>query len=64
MEYLTPLSVYISQNELVLNDVFELGIQILDALEICHENGVMHRDIKEENIFRNEKEFINWEISE
>lgn len=55
MEYLTPLSVYISQNELVLNDVFELGIQILDALEICHENGVMHRDIKEENIFRNEK---------
>lgn len=55
MEYLTPLSVYISQNELVLNDVFELGIQILDALEICHENGIMHRDIKEENIFRNEK---------
>lgn len=55
MEYLTPLSIYISQNELVLNNVFDLGIQILDALEICHENGVMHRDIKEENIFRNEK---------
>lgn len=55
MEYLTPLSLYISQNDLVLNDVFELGTQILDALEICHKNGVMHRDIKEENIFRNEK---------
>lgn len=51
MEYLTPLSKYIENNDLTLEEVFDCGLQILDALEVCHKNHIIHRDVKEENIF-------------
>lgn len=51
MEYLTPLDVYIQQHDFTVDDVVELGLSILDALQVCHENSVIHRDIKDENIF-------------
>lgn len=51
MEYLTPLSDYIGENDFTTEDVLNLGIQILDALEVCHKSHIIHRDVKEDNIF-------------
>ena len=54
MEYLTPLSRHIRQNGMTVGDVIRLGINMCDALSLCHDNGIMHRDIKEANIFISE----------
>lgn len=54
MEYLTSLDRYIRQNGMTVGDVIRLGMNMCDALSLCHDNGVMHRDIKEANIFVSE----------
>lgn len=51
MEYLTPLTTYIRNREIKVKDAIELGIQLLSALELCHSNKIIHRDIKDDNIF-------------
>ena len=54
MEYLTPLEDYISQKPFLISDIGKLGEDILRGLISCHENGVIHRDIKDDNIFVSE----------
>jgi serine/threonine protein kinase len=51
MEYLTPLSDYIVSHDLMVKDAIKLGTDILSALQMCHENDIIHRDIKDANIF-------------
>lgn len=51
MEYLTPLNRHIRQKGMTLGDIIKLGLNMCDALALCHSSGVMHRDIKEANIF-------------
>lgn len=51
MEMLTPLDKWLSENNMTVGDGIEIGISIANALKICHENKVMHRDIKLNNIF-------------
>ena len=36
---------------LPLSDVFEVGEQLLDVLASAHEKGIVHRDIKPDNLF-------------
>ncbi len=51
MEYLTPLTAYIAQNDITVRDVAAIGIDICKALEVCEKEKIIHRDIKPENIF-------------
>lgn len=55
MEYLTPLEDYIQSQEFLVRDVVRLGLDVLYGLQSCHNNGVIHRDIKDDNIFVTEK---------
>lgn len=55
MEYLTPLEDYIHSQDFLVRDVVRLGLDVLYGLQSCHNNGVIHRDIKDDNIFVSEK---------
>lgn len=54
MEYVEPLSNYLTKNQLTMREVVTLGIDLCTALDICSKRGVIHRDIKDENIFIND----------
>lgn len=55
MELLTSLPNYYNQkNGLEEAEVIKLGIDICKALELCGRKGIVHRDIKPQNIFVNE----------
>ncbi|MBE6574733.1 MAG: serine/threonine-protein kinase [Ruminococcaceae bacterium] len=51
MEYLTPLPDYFTGRSFTVRDVIRLGKDILAALISCHEKNIIHRDIKDDNIF-------------
>ena len=55
MEYLTPLEDYIQGRDFLVRDVIKLATDVLNGLQACHNNGVIHRDIKDDNIFVSEK---------
>lgn len=55
MEYLTPLEDYIQSEDFLVRDVVRLGLDVLCGLKSCHDNGVIHRDIKDDNIFISDK---------
>lgn len=51
MEYLTPFDDFIFNNQLKVSDVVKMGKDILAALVSCHSQNIIHRDIKDDNIF-------------
>ena len=51
MEFLTPFTDYIENKSFTVHDVITLGKDILTALMACHEKKIIHRDIKDDNIF-------------
>jgi len=53
MELLIPLSAYIADNPMEPEEVRRLGVEICNALEACEAYKIIHRDIKEGNIFLN-----------
>ncbi len=53
MEYLTPLNQYLSSNAFTVNDAINMSLDILQGLSASHKSGVIHRDVKLDNIFVN-----------
>lgn len=53
MELLCPLTEYVNQKggNLDVCDIIKIGIDICHALESCEKRGIIHRDIKPQNIF-------------
>lgn len=51
MELLQTLADYFANGDRDEKDVVNLGIDICNALHICEEEGVLHRDVKPGNIF-------------
>jgi serine/threonine protein kinase len=45
----------IAKGPLKVADVLDIGIQLADALEAAHTQGIIHRDIKPANIFLNDR---------
>ena len=45
----------INKGPMKVADIVEIGIQLADALEAAHTQGIIHRDIKPSNIFVNDK---------
>lgn len=53
MELLIPFHNYCNKVAVTVSDVIKMGIEISEALSICHGKKIIHRDIKEPNIFVN-----------
>ncbi len=51
MELLKSLDAYLSDKTLTEPEVIGLGLQLSDALAVCHADGLVHRDVKPGNIF-------------
>ena len=54
MEYVTALKKYIASHQMSKREIIQLGIDICSALELCSKKGIIHRDIKDDNIFVNQ----------
>jgi serine/threonine protein kinase len=53
MEKLTSLNDYMDSHEMTLNDIVKLGRDMCGALACCEKEGIIHRDVKPDNIFLN-----------
>jgi len=51
MEYANSLDIHILNNSISEKEIVKIGIDICSALEFCHNKNILHRDIKEANIF-------------
>lgn len=54
MEYVTSLRKYLKDHRMTREQVIRLGFNICTAIELCSKKGIIHRDIKDDNIFINE----------
>lgn len=54
MELLQSLNDCLEESgELPVQEIVKMGIDLASALDVCEQSGIIHRDIKPDNIFRN-----------
>lgn len=51
MELAKPLKRFLQQENFTVENVIDIGYQTAQCLKICHREGIIHRDVKEDNIF-------------
>ncbi|MGN0383607.1 MAG: serine/threonine protein kinase, partial [Eubacterium sp.] len=51
MEIVSPVSVWLKQHDISLEEALRLARDISDALSICHSNNIAHKDVNLKNIF-------------
>ena len=51
MEYLMPLVQWRKNNKVLPTDIIRMGIELCSALETCEDSQILHRDIKEDNVY-------------
>lgn len=51
MELLTPIQVYLLENSLSEADILRITKELVQALDLFESKGIIHRDIKPDNIF-------------
>jgi len=54
MELLTPLLEHIKKKKPGAKEIAKIGADICRGLELCHRKGIIHRDVKPQNIFISE----------
>ena len=55
MELLKPLTKWLREHTVTEEDVVRIGQDICSALELCERIGILHRDVKPENVFYSEQ---------
>ncbi len=57
MEYLEPFSEYEVTHKMEEADVIRMGLDLCSALEACEKRGILHRDLKPDNILMKDGAF-------
>ena len=51
MEFARPMKKYFKEKPLKYKDFFKFATEIAEGLMMCEQQGIIHRDIKEDNLF-------------
>ena len=63
MEYLQSFDDYAMTHSFTREDIIRLGISLCEALDVCAGSGILHRDVKPENLLSQRAASTNWGIS-
>lgn len=55
MELLESLDSFVKREEVYVGDVLNMAVDILEGIRECESHNIIHRDIKNANLFRNKK---------